>query len=83
MGCMGLLPLLGLVAIVAAVAVAVILAVRHAAPRTAAREGEPEAILDRRLAAGEIDVDEYHELASALRSVRPAAAGTRRAGRRA
>lgn len=82
MGCMGLLPVLGLVVILAAVAAAVILAIRHAAPRSAGRADEPEAILDRRLAAGEIDVDEYHELASALRSVRPAP-GTRRAGRRA
>ena len=81
MGCMGLLPLLGLVVTIAAVAVAVILAVRHAAPRPAGREGEPGAILDRRLASGEIDVDEYHELASALRSVQPA--GASRAGRRA
>ena len=81
MGCAGLLPLLALVVILAVIAAGVILATHDAAPRTAGQADEPEAILGRRLAEGEIDVDEYHELASALRSVRPAAVA-RRAGRR-
>ena len=82
MGCMGLLPVLGLVAVLVAVATAVMLAVRHAGPRTGGRAAEPETILGRRLARGEIDADEYHDLAAALRSA-GAATGARREGRRA
>lgn len=69
MGCMGVLPLVGLVVVVAAIAAVVLLAVRHAGPRAADGADEPEAILARRLATGDVDVDEYHERASALRSV--------------
>jgi uncharacterized membrane protein len=40
--------------------------------------GAARALLDRRLAAGEIDVEEYYERESALRSVEPVAPPRRR-----
>ncbi len=66
MGGMGMLWLIGLVALLVLVGVGAYLGVRLARPRL---EGDsPRALLERRLAAGEIDVDEYYEREAAIRA---------------
>ena len=64
---MGIWVLMLLLILLAGVAAAVYVGVRAAGRR---RPQDPSAVdvLDRRLAAGEIDADEYHERLSALRS---------------
>ncbi len=67
MGGMMLWMALGTLLLLALLAGAIYLGIR-----TGLRGGprdDPMAVLDRRFAAGEIDADEYHERASALRSL--------------
>jgi len=66
MGGMALVALVGLVILAATVGVAVYLGVR-AAHQRAFRARGPRDVLQERLAAGELSVDEYHERDSALR----------------
>lgn len=68
---MGIFMLLGLLIVAAALAGAVFLGVRFGLGGTRRRGEDAHAILERRLAAGEISSDEYHERASALRSGQP------------
>ena len=67
---MGLFMLLGLLVLGVLVAGGVYLAFRYGAREVPPSE-DAQGTLDRRLAAGEIDADEYHERASALQSRRP------------
>jgi len=48
------------------------------APRSSQGLGRARALLNKRLAAGEIEVEEYYERESALRSAEPAKAPRRR-----
>jgi hypothetical protein len=72
---MGIWMLLGLLVVVLGVGLAIYLGVRAGLGPGRGPDGRrfdhdgARAELDRRLAAGDIDVDEYHERASALRSV--------------
>jgi uncharacterized membrane protein len=68
---MGIFMLLGLLVLGAILAGAIYLGVRYGLG-AGRREDDARATLDRRFAAGEIDADEYHERASALRSLEPA-----------
>lgn len=71
MEAMGLLMLVGLLFVAAVLAGAIYLGVRAGlAGRRPA--DDPQAALDPRFANGDIDADEYHERASALRSLRAA-----------
>ena len=70
---MGVWMLLGLVLVALVLGLAIYLGVRAGLGPGGADDrrvdrGDAHAELDRRLAAGEIDLDEYHERASALRS---------------
>ena len=66
---LGLLLLFALLAAVIVVVVYGIRAIRDQEPANhGRRESRPADILGRRLAVGEIDVEEYHERLSALRS---------------
>jgi putative membrane protein len=49
------------------IAMLVITLIRHSGPTTAAPRDTPEETLRRRLAGGEIDIDEYHRRLEALR----------------
>jgi uncharacterized membrane protein len=75
---MGLMWLLGLALLFAIVVAGVYLGVRAARARVDQGEVSARALLERRLAAGEIDADEYYERESVLR-----AGGPRGAHRRA
>ena len=65
MSCMGLFSLVGLVLLLAVIVAGVYLGVRLARSRLEKDSGR--ALLDRRLAAGEVDVDEYYEREAVLR----------------
>lgn len=71
MGCLGLVSPVALLLVAAVVTVVVLIATRRTGSRPLARPDGPEAILAHRFAIGEIDVDEYHERAAALRSLQP------------
>lgn len=72
----GLLMMMVMIGVVALVAWAVIAITRgsqargrpHSPPPPSDTPTDAQAILDRRLVAGEIDVDEYHRLGDALRA---------------
>lgn len=68
---MGIFMLLGLLIVVAALAGAVFLGVRFGLGGTSRRGEDAHAILERRLAAGEISSEDYHDRAAALRSLQP------------
>jgi uncharacterized membrane protein len=65
MSWMGIFGLVGLVLLLALVAAGVYLGLRLARPRL--DKDSARALLDRRLAAGEIEVDEYYEREAVLR----------------
>lgn len=71
---MGVWALLGLLLVALLLGLAIYLGVRAGLGPGRANDrrvdpGDARAELDRRLAAGEIDLDDYHERASALRSL--------------
>lgn len=68
---MGIFMLLGLLVVAATLAGAVFLGVRFGLGGLGRRGEDAQAILERRFAAGEISSEEYHERASALRSLQP------------
>ena len=74
---MGVFMLLGLLVVGAVLAGAIFLGVRYGLGAQR-KDEDARATLDRRFAAGEIDSDEYHERASALRSLEPAGRRGRR-----
>ncbi len=64
--------MIGALAVLAAVAAAVYVGVRLTRRRQDVQEASSaKAVLDRRLASGEIEPDEYYERESALRSSQP------------
>jgi len=65
MSWMGVFGLLGLVLLLALIAAGVYLGIRLARPGLEKNSGR--ALLERRLAAGEIEVDEYYEREAVLR----------------
>jgi len=68
MSWMSVFGLLGLVLLIALIAAGVYLGVRLARPRVENDSGR--ALLDRRLAAGEIDVEDYYERDAVFRARR-------------
>jgi uncharacterized membrane protein len=68
MSWMGILGLAGLVLLLALVAAGVYLGIRLARPGL--EKSSSRALLDRRLAAGEIDVDEYYEREAVFREAK-------------
>lgn len=85
MGWMGLAGLIALLALLALVAAAVYLGVRAARsnPRRAPLEADSaRALLDRRLAAGEIGPEDYYEREAVLRTSPPSSRRRRRRPRR-
>lgn len=68
MSWMGILGLAGLVLLLALVAAGVYLGIRLARPGL--ETSSSRALLDRRLAAGEIDVDEYYEREAIFREAK-------------
>ncbi len=77
MGWMSLWMLIGLLVLLAAVAGAAYLAVRAGRPHVGHGE-DARALLNRRLAAGEISSEEYFDRESALRAGEPARLPRRR-----
>jgi uncharacterized membrane protein len=67
MGGMGLMMLVGLLVVAIVIGVTIYLAVRAGVGSDRLHEPEPRALLERRLAAGEISPEEYFERESALR----------------
>ncbi len=65
MGGMGLMMLLGLLVVAVVIGVAIYLAIRAGGSHLG--EPEPLAVLQRRLAAGEITAEDYYERECALR----------------
>jgi len=65
MSWMGILAIVGLLLLLALIAAGVYLGIRSARPRLEKDSGR--ALLERRLAAGEIDVDEFYEREAVLR----------------
>lgn len=65
MSWMGIFAIVGLLLLLALIAAGVYLGIRSARPQLEKDSGR--ALLDRRLAAGEIDVDEYYEREAAIR----------------
>lgn len=72
MGGMTVAMLIGSLVLLAAVAAAIYIGVRMTRPhRELEGADSARAVLDRRLAAGEIEPEDYYERESALRSSRP------------
>ncbi len=79
MGLMAIVMVIVALIVVGGLAAAVYLGVRALrSPERSGVEDSPRALLDRRLAAGEISSEEYYERESALRSAEPFQATRRR-----